>query len=288
VLTVNALYDTYASIILKNGGKLITTGGGEIKFYGNAQLIIENDVEVSGTPANKLTLDFVNKNKGIYLRADAGLIISNCIIKNANAGILNQAEVGTLKIMQNEFQNCKNGIILQNIENSSPLISYNVFRNIDLSGINLKYLSECTISSNDIVAFLGIWADYVANPIIINNSINAKDQDLGVGIYLHSCPGGLIRKDTIQNFRTGIRLSQSSPQIGMNVIKDNYDYGMAIISGSSPDFRLSYINNNGTIYLYPISGYNKIFNNGNSDHTSGAEISILNSFPLLNSVIILF
>ncbi len=57
-LTISGDYYANADIIVKNGS-IVTTGNGKIKFQGGHKLIIEGTAAVNGTPANKLTLDFV-------------------------------------------------------------------------------------------------------------------------------------------------------------------------------------------------------------------------------------
>ncbi|MBZ0199387.1 MAG: hypothetical protein K8H86_05940 [Ignavibacteriaceae bacterium] len=90
-LTINARYDAYKSITVKSGGKINcgTNSNSMIVFHGDAKLIMEGNAELSGTPAQKLVIDFLATDYGrtIYVKHNASAKIHNCIIKNAYAGV---------------------------------------------------------------------------------------------------------------------------------------------------------------------------------------------------------
>jgi hypothetical protein len=114
-LTINSSLTSYGNIYLKNGAKLKTTNsqnGGTITFEGGKKLIIEGDVEVTGLPNKKLTLDFTTaaNDNGIKVYSGSKLTIKHTTIKNAYKGIF--VDDGELFIDSSEVTDCNTGLYL--------------------------------------------------------------------------------------------------------------------------------------------------------------------------------
>ena len=77
-LTVNGIYTVNANITVKDGGIIKTVNDGEIHFAPGKKLIIEGLATVKGTAAQKLTLDFHdrNDNTGIEVLTDGDFTAS--------------------------------------------------------------------------------------------------------------------------------------------------------------------------------------------------------------------
>jgi tetratricopeptide (TPR) repeat protein len=86
--------------------------------------------------------------------------------------------------------------------------------------------------------------------------------------------GGYIRSNTVKNRVNGILLANSSPDIGGNLLENNYKHGLYIGSGSFPNL-VGLVQTNPPTY-YPLAGYNTIRNNGNNTQPNtendGSEI----------------
>ncbi|MBV6421704.1 MAG: hypothetical protein DAHOPDDO_02985 [Ignavibacteriaceae bacterium] len=107
-LTVNTTYNADRSITITEGGRLVTTTGGTIKFFNDQNLIIEGTATIAGTPQNKLVLDFLNpaERNGIIIKPGGSLTIINCEIRNANTGIFSELNANYLNVQNTEFIDC--------------------------------------------------------------------------------------------------------------------------------------------------------------------------------------
>lgn len=78
---------------------------------------------------------------------------------------------------------------------------------------------------------------------------------------------GFVRGNIVSNCYNGIYLANSSPDVGGNVVLDNIRHGMFIGSGSIPNL-VGYLQINPPLY-FPLSGYNKIYENEFSTSSTG-------------------
>jgi len=250
-----------------------------ILFHHDKKLILQGNAELSGTAANKLTLDFLapTGGKGVYVNHNATAKINNCIIKNAAAGIYIDNDIEDLEIKNNTFENCNFGIRLEQNTLGTPYIFDNTFTNCN-RGIFTVSLASVNIGRNNIHASVPIFLVNTAYPIITLNQLTPTSLNNGAGIYLHSCGGGMIRKNDINNFYNGIVLAESSPQIGLNKIIGNNSAGIYIGAGSNPNLTPGYAEEEENIYLIDDGGFNYVNNNGNNP-TDGSEIYLNNSNP---------
>lgn len=116
-LTINDSLTSYGDIRLKDGSKLRTTNhsiGGTITFLQGKKLIIEGEVEISGLPDKKLTIDFTSRvnDNGIRVYDGNKLTIKNTLLKNAYKGIF--VDGGELYIDSSEVIGCNRGLYLNN------------------------------------------------------------------------------------------------------------------------------------------------------------------------------
>ncbi|MBZ0198495.1 MAG: right-handed parallel beta-helix repeat-containing protein [Ignavibacteriaceae bacterium] len=254
-----------------------------IVFHGDAKLIMEGNAELSGSPAQKLTIDFLTPDYGrtIYVKHNAAAKIHNCVIKNAYAGVSIDNDVDDLEVVNNTFENCNFGIKLEQNSLASPYIFNNTFTNCSY-GIFSLGLSTINIGKNNISASLPIWLVNTSYPVITWNTISASVQDNGAGIYLSSCSGGMIRKNKISNFYNGIFLNQSSPKLFKNKITGSSYAGVYIGAGSNPVLKPGLASQGESAYLIDDAGFNFVYENGNSSNTEGAEITVYNANPVLD------
>lgn len=116
-LTINNSLTSYGDIRLKEGSKLRTTNhsiGGTITFLQGKKLIIEGEVEISGLPDKKLTIDFTSRvnDNGIRVYDGNKLTIKNTLLKNAYKGIF--VDGGELYFDSSEVIGCNRGLYLNN------------------------------------------------------------------------------------------------------------------------------------------------------------------------------
>lgn len=96
---------------------------------------------------------------------------------------------------------------------------------------------------------------------IQNNNISLGSNSNQPGIFMNNS-GGYIRSNTIKNRVNGIHLANSSPDIGGNLLENNYKHGLYIGSSSFPNL-IGLVQTNPPTY-YPLAGYNTIKNNGSN------------------------
>ncbi len=117
-LTIVSDYYAYGNIIIENGSIDIYTdqftSAPKINFYDGKKLIIKGPANLSGTQEDKLTLDFItaDNENGIVIEEGGTLTISNCIVKNAQAGILGELNVNYLNAENVDFIDCSDYAVL--------------------------------------------------------------------------------------------------------------------------------------------------------------------------------
>jgi hypothetical protein len=117
-LTIVSDYYAYGNIVIENGSIDIYTdqftSAPKINFYDGKKLIIKGPANLSGTQEDKLTLDFItaDNENGIVIEEGGTLTISNCIVKNAQAGILGELNVNYLNAENVDFIDCSDYAVL--------------------------------------------------------------------------------------------------------------------------------------------------------------------------------
>ena len=294
-LTVNGNYDVRANITVKDGGKIVTETNGNLTFRLGKQLIVEGSAEIKGTPSNKLTIDFVEptSSNGIVVDSSGSLNISYSVIKNAETGILAKVYANYLNAQYVDFIDCSNSainILGQYAAGNQPTppphqIKYSTITN-SAYGIQAANLPAIVIQGNVITdTELGIFLSNVASPSVITNTISTS-QAVMAGIFLESSDG-VVRGNTISGHTNGIHLGNSSPDVGENTLTGNKFHGIYIGAGSLPNMVGRLVLNQNNHLWYPISGYNKIYENGGWDvpggpaDDDGSEIFISNANALM-------
>jgi parallel beta-helix repeat protein len=131
---------------------------------------------------------------------------------------------------------------------------------------------------------MGIFLSNVTGTTVMGNVIISNREELP-GIFAESMSGG-IRTNIIEGHTNGIHLGNSSPDIGGNTITANKYHGIYIGTGSYPNME-GYIAGSPPVF-YPVSGYNKIFENGGWEEENGpydndgSEIYFNNSNAVLS------
>ncbi len=241
----------------------------------------------------------IDDSRGISTLNCKNVNISDCIISNFDYGIScgrdfksseNPIVSGNFIIENNQINNCIEGIYFNDFQNIFPIIKKNIItspkpvsENEKTSAIILMNGSEAAIESNTINDYdFGIQLLQVANPYIADNLIQILNNrgTAESGIFSNSSDG-IYRLNHITRFEKGIDLGNSSPKIGQNIITDNKAAGLYISSGSIPDLSEGMIKREETVKVFPISGLNQIFENGDANLYNGAEIHMFDADILL-------
>lgn len=288
-LTVTGTYYANADITVKDGGSIKTVDGGEIKFASGRKLIIEGLATVKGTSSQNLTLDFndqelIVEGSGIQVNLGSDFTLSYCLVKNSSIGLSVvppeiQPAFQNLNINNSTFDNCGTAINI----NGNPVINSKVKNCLIINsstGIVVTNNNKITIQSNTITnADLGIFLEFTSNTHIIGNHITSTLKTMP-GVMMSSS-GGQIRTNTITGHTIGISLANSSPKIGGNTITGNLINGIYITVDSNPDLRPALAGDPPN--MFPLSGYNLIYDNGGYQATTllnddGSEIFINDGF----------
>jgi hypothetical protein len=112
VLSIYQNYTAKGNIIVEDGS-IVNLGDGKINFVNGKKLIIRGNAIIEGTEEDKLTFDFVSplNDNGIVIEEDATLVISNCIVKNAETGILAELDAYHLDARYVDFEDCENSSV---------------------------------------------------------------------------------------------------------------------------------------------------------------------------------
>ena len=277
-LTVNGIYNIQKNITIEYGGEMVVSPGATLNFSNGATININGGTLTSvGNTNSKITYQF-NSGPGIVVGVGVSnpnvlhdprdgfrgsINISNSIIKDADIGISDNAitrfnDINGLTISNSEFNKC----------------------NIGVSASNL--LQENIVSNKFTDCGMGMFLSLVQNVNIISNNLISTRSD-SLGIMLNSC-SGIVRNNSITGFNYGIMLANSSPLIGDNKIFDNSVSGIYIGTGSQPNMKgyLTHVENCSSSWLvYPLSGYNKIYHNGNT--LTGSQIYFDSSSAVLEN-----
>jgi hypothetical protein len=110
-----SIYENYyakGNIIIKNGS-IENYENGKIHFQNGKKLIVIGSAIIEGTGEDKLTLDFISaqNDNGIVIEEDATLVISNCVVKNAEPGILAELDAYHLDARYVDFEDCDSSSI---------------------------------------------------------------------------------------------------------------------------------------------------------------------------------
>ncbi len=273
-LTVNGNYYAKANITVKSGGKIIAGTNGKIIFDPYKKLIVDGTTEIKGSsPINKLTLEFVSSETGIDVLPGSNLTLSYCYITGAYYGLVTRTGTPSyLNITYSNFAFGSTGIVLNgnfygegSIPSPTSTISGCNFTTWG-TGISVSNNSSVVITQNNFTS-CGISILNVPAAYIQTNSIYSGSNESYSGIFFNNS-GGYIRNNTIKNRVNGIFLANSSPDIGGNLLENNYLHGLYIGSGSFPNM-VGLIQTNPPTY-YSLAGYNTIKNNCNNTE-SGYE-----------------
>ncbi len=199
---------------------------------------------------------------------ESEILISECNIDHCSTGIIidNQdAPYSSVQILNNNIENCLVAIGINQFNDFSPVISDNIITDFTAYGISLTNGSSITVQNDSIVTTIssivnpiGIYLSQVTNPYLLENYISTNLSNPGSGIVSVSSSGN-YRLNEISGFYNGIDLgNSSSPNVSQNEIHNNKNYGIYISTGSNP--KLNKAVSGGLIY--PISGYNSIYENG--------------------------
>lgn len=195
----------------------------------------------------------------------SSLTINYCNITGAYYGLVTRTGTPSyLNITNSNFAFGSTGIVLNGNfygEGSSPSPTSTISNcNFTTSGtgISVTNNSSVIISQNNFTS-CGISILNVPAAYIQGNNISTGTNDSNPGIFFNNS-GGYIRSNIIKNRVNGIHIANSSPDVGGNILEDNYKHGLYIGSGSIPNL-VGYIQANPPLN-FPLRGYNTIRNNG--------------------------
>jgi tetratricopeptide (TPR) repeat protein len=288
------VYETYnaeANITVKAGGKIENYENGKIIFSPGKQLIIEGTAEINGTANDRLSLEFSSAtSEGIEVKYGGALNLSYCDVKNAQTGVKAEPGSGIINILNVNLTNCsQTGIALLGLQGDGPLTPppptiYNCNITGSSTGISVANYNEILVTGN-LLTNGGISILSVTSAFIQANIIDGGSVPPFAGIFMDNS-GGYIRCNFVNNCLNGIRLANSSPDVGSNYLEHNLYHGLYIGSGSIPNMIGRLIN--GPPYTwYGASGFNRIIENGMGEvigepsDNDGSEIYFSSSSALL-------
>ncbi len=294
-LSIYQNYYAQGDIIIKNGSieNYDPNSAGTIHFQNGKKLIIEGAATISGTSTHRLTFDFTEDSMGVVIKPGGSLIISYCNIQNAAFGIKAEPNAQYLSAQYVDLTNCRSSSIMMlgKSGGEGPLtpppseIKYCTMTNSPNGwGINVSNLPEIIIQGNTISnTNFGIFLSQISNAQVINNTLVNSTTAQSFGLFMGST-GGNVRGNTISNFYEGLRIANSSPEIGGNNIYGNRFHGIFIANGSNPDMTGSLLYDITFHGWYAVSGYNNIYENGGylEYGNDGAEIYFSNAFAQMS------
>ena len=281
-LTINGTYNAKANITVKSGGKIIAGQNASINFDPGKKLIVEGIVEVKGTSENNNLTIAAGTDQAILVKSGSSFTLNYCTILAPHTGI--ETETGSqsyVNISNTHITAARTGISLiggtqENGFSTTP--PSEIYRcNITTSlfyGISAANVTSILVQENTLIN-CGMSISNVSSAFIQNNNITTGANSDQPGIFFNNS-NGYIRNNTVKNRVNGIHLANSSPDIGGNLLENNYLHGLYIGSGSFPNM-VALIQTNPPTY-YPLAGYNIIKNNGNDteedeyDENDGSEV----------------
>ncbi|MCL5027795.1 MAG: right-handed parallel beta-helix repeat-containing protein [Bacteroidetes bacterium] len=195
------------NVTVNSGVSLTIQPGTNLVFTNGASLIVNGNLNISGTSASNVVLDFVSPSTSpincIWAYAGSQINIDYAEIKNAALAIwASDAEVHI------DHSNLHNMI--------KPVYFYNLLSNSYGSTIKNTYIKNSS--------YEGVWlrnsSTYLENNKITNNS--------GEGLRLSSYSDPVLLRNTIENNRNGITVQVNcTPALsGFNLIDGNTYYGI--------------------------------------------------------------
>jgi hypothetical protein len=198
------------TLVVPQNVKLTVNAGANLTFMKSGKLLIlDGQLEVKGTPTNKVEFNFVAKNwsaaNGIFAYRTP-LKINNAIIKNASCGIYSHVSPG----------DTIDGVSTENTHTGISLYySYN-------------YGSDNTVIRNSSFEDSQLWGiTMVGSKPRLHNNFFTNITEHALRAYTGSAPMLLKTADTVGNNRfylngTSIYAVNSTPILGMIDSKENY------------------------------------------------------------------
>ncbi|MDP2362944.1 MAG: right-handed parallel beta-helix repeat-containing protein, partial [Ignavibacteria bacterium] len=293
-LTINGTYTAKANITVKSGGKIVAGTNGKIIFDPGKKIIVKGSAQINGTASDRLSLEFSTSTaEGIVVKPGGALYLSYADVKNAQIGINAEQGSGQINISNVNLTACSQyGIALIGLQGDGsqtppPPTVYKCNITGSLTGISAANYNEILIRENTLSGS-GISIASVTSAFIQGNIIDGGSSSPFAGIFMNNSSGGYIRCNLVTNCLNGIRLGNSSPDIGDNTLQHNKYHGLYIGYGSIPNMLGRIIR--GLPYTwYGASGYNRIRENGmgitfgEPPDNDGSEIYFSSSSALLGS-----
>ncbi|MDY0082061.1 MAG: right-handed parallel beta-helix repeat-containing protein [Ignavibacteriaceae bacterium] len=271
-LTVNGTYYANANITVKNGGKIVAGENANISFESGKNLIIDGTAEIKGTSANRLSITAFHP--GIIIEPGSSLTMDYCdVISNGYAITTESGPQSYVNISNSNINAQHSGISLvasssyEGFQTPPVPVIQNCIITATFSGINVSNYRSVLLKSNTFTN-CGVSVSNVASAYIQDNDISVGTHQNYPGVLFNNS-GGYIRNNTIKNRANGIHLANSSPDIGGNLIENNYLHGLYIAGSSFPNL-IGQLQTNPPAY-YPLAGYNRIRNNGNNTKLNSAN-----------------
>jgi tetratricopeptide (TPR) repeat protein len=297
-LTVYDTYNAKANIKVKAGGKIVNGENGKIIFDPGKHLIIEGTAQINGSASDRLSLEFNSTTtEGIEVKNGGALHIFYCDVKDAQTGVKAAPGSGQINISNVNFTNCsQNGITLLGYQGDGTLTPPPpAIYNCNITGSSTDSSTGITVANYDEVLVYGnhlfncgISILSVTSAFIQANIIDGGSVSPFAGIFIDNS-GGYIRCNFATNCLNGVRLANSSVDVGSNHLYHNKYHGLYIGSGSIPNMIGRIISGQPHTW-YGASGYNHITENGMGDvfggppDNDGSEIYFSSASALLGTV----
>ncbi|MBE0539411.1 MAG: hypothetical protein IH620_06835, partial [Ignavibacterium sp.] len=233
-LTVNGTYYAKANITVKSGGKIIAGQNASINFDPGKKLIVEGIVEVKGTSDNNNLTIAAGADQAILVKSGSSFTLNYCTILAPHTGI--ETETGSqsyVNISNTHITAARTGISLiggtqeNGFFTTPPSVIYKC--NITTSlfyGISAANFASILVQENTLIN-CGMSISNVTSAFIQSNNISTGTNSDQPGIFFNNS-NGYIRNNTVKNRANGIHLANSSPDIGGNLIENNYLHGIYI------------------------------------------------------------
>jgi len=278
-LKIEGNYTLTDSLIIEDGGVLALEPGSTLNLDSASSVYCAGDLYINGTETNKVTINFLQpdetKQNSIYLGRESSAIVKYAEIKNGYSGISALNGFDTLIIDNCNFTNISHAALLLNGNGyDNAKITNNTYTNCDYAGF-FSNLSTVVINSDSANTRSGYYFSNVSDLWFGNNKLTGTQE--GPGMTLTGCFGN-IYNNKITDHTDGILLAHSFPKIGGNEITNNTQRGLVCEYGSSPDLKT--FTEAGVceqMNTYPLSGFNRISNNGTNAAEEGYEIFLDNS-----------